>query len=234
MNKGLVISDLHMFSRRSVSAQHLEHLYEKIARSNALVLNGDIFDFRWTSLSSVEETVEKANLFVRNLIDRFPACQFYYVCGNHDSYPPFVEQLKKIAQDYSNFCFDTLGLRIGSNMFLHGDMVDATKQGKTLEKYRSFFHIGKKQGAMMNFLYDLLIMTGLHKIIIFVHKEPELAQIILDYLRKNTPLALEGIQNVYFGHTHVPFSNFLYQGINFHNTGSMIRKLDFNPCEFDF
>jgi UDP-2,3-diacylglucosamine hydrolase len=42
----------------------------------------------------------------------------------------------------------------------------------------------------------------------------------------------EGLTDIFFGHTHVPFSDFTYGGVTFHNTGSCIRKLAFNPVRF--
>jgi UDP-2,3-diacylglucosamine hydrolase len=39
-------------------------------------------------------------------------------------------------------------------------------------------------------------------------------------------------RHCYFGHTHQPFSNFRHAGINFHNTGSAIRGMGFNPLTF--
>ena len=234
MSKGIAISDIHMFSKRSIGTGNAESLYERISKADACVLNGDIFDFRWTSLPSIEETVDRAESFLRDLISKFPACRFHFVCGNHDSYPPFVERLERISEEYPAFSWDLLRTRIGNNLFLHGDIIDAAKQGKSIEEYRHSFHVGGKQGALMNFLYDILIRTGLHRIIVFVHREPELAEILIRFLRERDPSMLEGTSDIYFGHTHVPFESYLHDGITFHNSGSMIRGLTFSPCGFEF
>ena len=37
-----------------------------------------------------------------------------------------------------------------------------------------------------------------------------------------------GITDIYFGHTHLAFSDFRYEHLTFHNTGSAIRGLQCN------
>ena len=39
-------------------------------------------------------------------------------------------------------------------------------------------------------------------------------------------------RDCYFGHTHVPFSNYLHDGIRFHNSGCGLRRMQFNPIFF--
>ena len=234
MKKGLVVSDMHMFSGRSVGKEHFDSLYEKISSADACVLNGDIFDFSWTALPTIEDAVNKAEDFLKGLIESFPKCRFYFVCGNHDSYPPFIERLKTISEKHPGFSWDELSLQIGSNLFIHGDVIDARKHRETLAAYRQSFHAGKKKGPAKNFFYNLLIASRFHRFIIFIHKSPELAEVLSNFLRDRDASALDGIKDIYFGHTHVPFKDYLRDGIRFHNTGSMIRGLRFNPCEFEF
>ena len=45
MQQGLVISDLHLFSRRSRAEELLAGIKGEIIGADVLVLNGDVFDF---------------------------------------------------------------------------------------------------------------------------------------------------------------------------------------------
>ena len=53
------------------------------------------------------------------------------------------------------------------------------------------------------------------------------------YLDNACPGWREQTRDCFFGHTHLPFSNYEYNGINFHNSGSAIHNLDFNPILFE-
>ena len=58
MSQGLVISDLHLFSRRSRAEELLVEMEVRIASADILVLNGDVFDFRWSTLPDIQATVD--------------------------------------------------------------------------------------------------------------------------------------------------------------------------------
>jgi UDP-2,3-diacylglucosamine hydrolase len=60
MPRGLVISDLHLFSPRSKAVELLVGIQEKLASADVLVLNGDIFDFRWSTLPDTQATIVAA------------------------------------------------------------------------------------------------------------------------------------------------------------------------------
>jgi UDP-2,3-diacylglucosamine hydrolase len=56
---------------------------------------------------------------------------------------------------------------------------------------------------------------------------------IVFYLDNFYPDWREQVRDCYFGHTHLPFSGFDHEGVRFHNTGSAIHNLEFNPLWFD-
>jgi len=58
--RGIVLSDLHLFARRSQAADCMHRLRTELATVRVLVLNGDIFDFRWSTLRDLETTVAAA------------------------------------------------------------------------------------------------------------------------------------------------------------------------------
>jgi len=233
MKRGFVVSDMHMYSRRSESAANVSTIEKKMAESAICVLNGDIFDFRWTILASVPDTVVAAGNWLEEMLSRHPDVEFYYVCGNHDSLPAFRTKLAHLSSRYTNLHWHPYYVKLGPHLFLHGDIVDSVKRNMPIDEYRKRFHGKEKKGLVMNLLYDLLLFSGLHKIIYLVHKEEAVAPVILDYLQSEEGDLLEGVQNIFFGHTHVPFRDFMYEGIAFHNSGSMIRGLPCNIFEFE-
>ena len=222
-----------MFSRRSAFAQELPVIEARAGASDICVLNGDIFDFKWSTLPSFIQTVYAAADWLEGLVTKHPSTDFYFICGNHDSLPAFRAKLAEISSRHPNFTWCPYFRRIGPHLFLHGDIVDSVKHGISLDEYRKKFHTEGQKGLLMNLLYDLIIASQFHKIIFFVHKAPRIAPLILDYLRNEDQEVLEGVHNVFFGHTHVPFRDFMHEGIAFHNSGSMIRDLQCTIFEFE-
>ena len=43
----------------------------------------------------------------------------------------------------------------------------------------------------------------------------------------------DGLTDIYLGHSHLPFSDFSYAGLTFHNTGSTIRGLEWNMLKVE-
>jgi hypothetical protein len=50
---GFFLSDLHLFSRRSIEQQHWEQYADSIAAAKCIGLGGDMFDFRWRQLGAL-------------------------------------------------------------------------------------------------------------------------------------------------------------------------------------
>ena len=84
---GFVVSDLHLFTERSSAHRYMDRIHDTLADADFLVLNGDIVDFRWTTLPSKEATAHAADDWLADLCIEYPHCQFYYVMGNHDGWP---------------------------------------------------------------------------------------------------------------------------------------------------
>lgn len=60
---------------------------------------GDIFDFKWSTLASQNETIREACLWLINLASLNRRCEVQYVLGNHDFNDPFMEALDDLAED---------------------------------------------------------------------------------------------------------------------------------------
>jgi UDP-2,3-diacylglucosamine hydrolase len=92
-----VLSDLHLFARRLVGQDCINSLRAELAAAGVLVLNGDIFDFRWSSVRNFEASVAAALDWLRDLPNDFPRCQIHYVLGIHDRLTRFRERLPALA-----------------------------------------------------------------------------------------------------------------------------------------
>jgi len=54
-NKCCWVSDLHLFSRRSLGEQQFDIILAAARETDVFVLGGDIFDFSWSTRTSVTD-----------------------------------------------------------------------------------------------------------------------------------------------------------------------------------
>ncbi len=227
MKKGFVVSDLHLFTRRSHAETLQPHIDEAMVWADFVVLNGDIFDFKWSVLPSVEETVEAALAWLERLAGVDPTADLYYLLGNHDSLEAFVERLPALAERIPNFHWHPTHLRIGSAFFTHGDLrTTSTVAGQPIRKLKRTIVLKRE---LLHDSYNYLVALNLHHVVRVTHGRRQSVRRMLRLLATMDPDGLKGVRDVYFGHTHVPFSDHEEGGYRFHNTGSAIRGLPFNP-----
>jgi UDP-2,3-diacylglucosamine pyrophosphatase LpxH len=231
---GLFLSDLHLFSRRSIGQRHWDQNADSIASARSIVLGGDMFDFRWSQLGGLDATLDAAAAWLEKAIALNPTASWVYLLGNHDCHPRMQNLLSSISDRYPTFDWSPTFWRIGSNIFLHGDVLDGIRHQGGLESYRARFHDEHAKGQLSNLLYSAVLRTRLHGVVPRVrHTRQQTCRTLLDYL-KNCETALgPEVQNIFFGHTHVPMENYMFDGFNFHNAGSGIRYLTFKPLIFE-
>jgi len=232
--RGVIVSDLHLFARRSRGVECVNSLRAELASATVLVLNGDIFDFRWSTLRDRETTLTAALAWLRDLSEAFPKCQLHYVLGNHDCLTLFREKLATLASTLPRLNWYEHGVRLGTALFLHGDCADETMDPPGLRRYRERWQDDRPRGALAAAAYiaaDRLCLTRLALTRHFPQRET--VERIVHYLDRAWPGWRPSIRDCYFGHTHLPFSDYPYAGVAFHNTGSAIRGMDFNPIIFD-
>ncbi len=230
------LSDLHMFSRRSVYSHHEKEIMARAADARFFVLGGDIVDFSWTTLPSVAATVEAAMDWLGNLVSSNPHCQFHYLLGNHDCHSEFVERLGEVTEENENLHWEPYFLKIGSAIMLHGDAVHLKERNNvSLALARSQKH-QLMQPAYRHQMYQFAIRSRLHAMVGKVANPRKIvARRVWEYLT-NEGVNLSGtVSNVYFGHTHVPMSDYMFQGVKFHNGGASISGLKFKmiPMELE-
>lgn len=223
LRSGHVVSDLHLFAHRSEAGQQMSPLRQVAGDGDFLVLNGDIFDFRWTTLAGTDETAHAAVDWLASLVLGAPGCDVFYVLGNHDRMAFFAHHLEALSQEAANFHWHPTHVRIGSCLFLHGDLVfDRACEdpfGVALGQ------ADRVRGVAMNLGYRALIATRAHRVAHPFFYPRRCARRITQCLQQAHPELADGVSDVYFGHTHRSFTDFRYNGMMFHNTGSAVRHM---------
>ena len=227
------VSDLHLFARRSEAPRYAEAIRTAARRSAVLVLGGDIFDFSWSTLPTLEDTVEAAFHWLQHLAAEHPQCQIHYLLGNHDYCQPFLEYLEQHAQLIPNFAWHHFYLRLGPNVFLHGDAVEKKETThENLLKYRSRWLNRPMAGKFSRGAYAVVHRARLHQPLAFLlHRKRRVARRILNYLDHLGEGPETGVRHVYFGHIHRRMFNYRYRGVTFHNCGAPIAGLRFRILE---
>lgn len=222
------VSDLHVFSRRSQATRYHDQLHATAREAQTFVLGGDIFDFRWSTLKSVDATVNAAIAWLEELVVPHAQCQFHFVLGNHDCNKRFVQRLDTLAARLPNLEWHDAYLRLGHSLFLHGDVADANMNSAMLTMRRQKWHHDHCCGPVKNMLYDLAVNARLHKLAgQLANPQAQVAARITSYLEDVGQSPKNGLRHVYFGHTHIALSHFQFGGMLFHNGGAPIKGLDF-------
>jgi UDP-2,3-diacylglucosamine hydrolase len=228
------VSDLHLLSSRSNAVEYHDAIVRAAASANDMVLGGDIFDFHWSRAASLGHALDFAIRWLDELALDAPNCRFHYVLGNHDHMPPLMRRLDELAAREPNFAWHEYYLRIGSAVFLHGDIVDRDMDAKELALARRSRPHTRRAGRVRNWIYDVAVATRIHVPMPYLrHRKRIMARRILRYLQEIGHGRETGIRNVYFGHTHLPMSDYVYRGVTFHNGGASIRGNPFHILRAD-
>lgn len=231
---GLVISDLHLFARRSVGAECMRRLEPRLCRIRCLVLNGDIFDFRWSTIPGHEATVKAAVRWLEDLLTALPHCQVHHVLGNHDCLNPFVARLAEVAERCPRFHWHHQSLQLGSAIFLHGDCANAWMDPAALERRRVSWSRDRQRHGLATRAYQLSDRFGFTRLAhqLQFPRQRTIAR-LEHYLDHARPGWRNTVRQCYFGHTHEAFNGASSGEVTFHNTGSAIAGMSFNPTHFE-
>jgi UDP-2,3-diacylglucosamine pyrophosphatase LpxH len=231
MTKCYFVSDLHLFANRSNAHRYLEEIARAASHAEVFVLGGDIFDFRWARIS-ILRAVQMAARWLRELAAACPQCHFHLVLGNHDYHQAFIDQLEELEKEVANLSWHRYYVRLGSSVFLHGDVADKTMNAQRLAEAREEWLDGRRRGPFMSALYDVVVATRLHKPVPrLVFAKRIVVRRILKYLESIGQGPRDGVRDVYFGHTHRKLSNYHYRGLAFHNGGAPIKGVKFRIIE---
>lgn len=223
------LSDLHLLSRRSQAERHEELIYQTAGRAQTFVLGGDIFDFTWSVHGSPQKSVEMALRWIDRLVGANAACHFHFVFGNHDYNRRFISALEEFETSTVNLTTHRYVLRLGDSVFLHGDAADHPEMSHTkLELLRSKYLADEMRAPLQHLLYDMAVQARLHRVASrLANPRKRVARRLHGYLSSVGHGPEQGIEHVYFGHTHEPLTNFQYGGLTFHNPGAPMAGVPF-------
>ncbi|GAA5480715.1 hypothetical protein Hhel01_04244 [Haloferula helveola] len=232
---GAVVSDLHLFARRSRGDRLFAEFEAEAGDIDSLVLNGDTFDFRWSQLPSESATVDAALEWLTSLLERQPRWDVHFVLGNHDCVISFHEGLERLAGDHPRLHCHEHRLRLGELLFLHGDCANQKMDARKLARFRKSWSRDHQRGPTAARLYDVADALGLsHRFHDLYFRQAITTARVAHHLDQVTPGWTEEIRHCYFGHTHRPFRDLVHRGVLFSNTGSAIRNMGFQPLRFEW
>ena len=233
MASGYVISDLHLFAPWSVADNYMHEIHEAADRAEFFVLNGDIFDFRWSSLPSAKATLAASTAWLREFAHTHARCRVVYVMGNHDGLRPFAERLAAAVETTPNLEWHPSHVRIGPALFTHGDLL--LRKGAADPFTRELRPAVRAKPKALRRGYRLLHSMRVHRWHAAAAGSRRCAKRIVRSLGTAGDGDMEGVTDIYFGHTHATFADYVYRGLRFHNTGSMIDGLPWHmlPVQID-
>ncbi len=228
MQSVYTVSDLHLFSRRSRAEAQMDTIYRALEDADVFVLNGDIFDFRWSTAGGHEATCQKALAWLADILERAPKCQFHYVLGNHDNVAFFVDKLDAFAQSKTNLSWHLFHIRIGAALFLHGDVANRKMTADELAASRGKWENDDPKVDTLGRIYEGISRTGMVKAVyLLTFPERTVLRRLNHYLQDIGEGPHSGVRRVYFGHTHLAMDNVEYNGMTFHNGGAPMPGLAF-------
>lgn len=235
MIRGATVSDLHLFSHHSRSQRYMDWIRETADEVDFFVLNGDIFDFKWSRHGPFTRSIQAAATFLDQLCRSHPHCRFIIVLGNHDAVPPYIRTLEQLANSLPNLQWHEFVARIDDRIFLHGDLIHAGTSNKAIRSFRQRLRVPANGHPLQRLAHGAVHRSRLPWMAFRLLPKRILASRILTYLRHEDCLQPPP-RHIYFGHTHSDFQDFRYRGFLFHNCGSAthggrLRVVRFNQSQ---
>lgn len=217
---GATVSDLHLFSHHARPHLYRERIQATAQEAKVFILNGDIFDFKWSEHGVFSASVTAAVYYLERLLEAAPGCQFRIILGNHDAVPPYMEALDALAGKYQNLEWHEFTSCVENRIFLHGDVIHAGSSNEAVRRFRSKLQQPSKAYAWQRMAHLAAHRSHVPWMAFKVLPKRILASRILAYLDNENWMNGGSIRHVYFGHTHAGFEDFRYAGYHFHNCGS--------------
>ena len=231
--KGLVLSDLHLLSPRSHGEACLGSIRQELLSAKVIVLNGDTFDFRWSTFFNEPASIGAALDWMEKFVRDHPQADVHLIIGNHDCLAAFTSRLDAFASTTPRFQWHGTSLRLGDNLFVHGDCTHRRMDAQGLSSYRQLWEHDRPRHPMLGHGYRLADRLGITWFIHCFHfPRRRTIRCLTWYLDHSHQGWRETTRNCYFGHTHLPFSGFSEGPVRFHNTGSAIGLSSFSPLFF--
>jgi len=225
---GFVVSDLHIFTEWTSIDTYMEEIRSAAAKSDFFVLNGDIFDFKWSTLPTSKSTTEQAVKWLKNICQNAPQCSFYYILGNHDAHVKMPPALRELEKKLANFKWSSTHFFIGSYLFLHGDLLFTFKKTSPFTRPPEKYLKAEPKHRVLSKGYNMAIGLGAHRFVTSIMNTKQCASYSYTVLKKHSIAEMDQVTDVFIGHTHASFSNFKFKNLIFHNTGSAVADLHCN------
>ncbi|MEQ9823404.1 MAG: hypothetical protein ABQ298_03380 [Puniceicoccaceae bacterium] len=236
MLKGITFSDLHLLAGRQ-KEKHWEPWMRRWRSDYDLcILNGDIFDFRWSRERDRIQSIRIAEAWLRHLLEPRERAHFVILLGNHDSCPHYQLLLKQLSDDYEHLHWEEHWWVLGDKIFLHGDIPDLSGELETLQAYRAH-HNGlsmQPPHPIRHWFYKSATRVGITGTVPRVLPWRKQCLRTDIFLQNQLGSRYDAIRDVYLGHTHVHFADYEHHGTLFHNCGAPFRGARFRPAEFQF
>jgi UDP-2,3-diacylglucosamine hydrolase len=215
---GLVVSDFHLFRRETSPEARLADIIARVQGKDFLVLNGDMFDFRWTGLPTVAETEDAALDWLKQLARCLEKVRILYVFGNNDCHTAYLGRLRRELAEFTLLqCFPAFA-QIDDVFFCHGDIPVFFP---FLSPYSRILRRDiKRKSETYQACFETLIQPWLRALTRKIFTPRRSARNIRRAFRNHPVPFSTPIRRVYFGHIHVPFEDLTFGGLRFFNTGA--------------
>ena len=224
------ISDLHLFAGRSWADRIYEDIVHEADRSSLLVLNGDIFDFDWSTVGPLDVTMESASKWLSRLAgdcaDR--GCRIVYLLGNHDDCEAWAERCESLARIHPNLEWSPDYYRYGSTLFTHGDLLLGPR-ARTERTLRTDVRVRHRH---LGRLYSVASGLRIPRVLSLIYHSRRCARLLARNVHRLDGSLRDGIRHLCVGHTHRPFSGVRLGDLTVHNTGSTILGNRFASLSF--
>lgn len=234
MEHGATVSDLHLFSHHSRPGRYLALIEAEARRSRVFILNGDIFDFKWSEHGVFSRSVEAASRFLCELLEAAPGCRFEVILGNHDAVTPYMEALAELAATHPNLNWHEFACVVGDRVFLHGDAIHAGASNEAVRRFRNKLQRPANGHALQRMAHGAVHRSHVPWMALKLFPKRILAARLLAYLENENWLTGGSVRHVHFGHTHTDFEDFRYRGYCFHNCGSATHGARLRVVRFPF
>lgn len=224
------ISDLHLFAARSRADRIYEDIVREADRTSLLVLNGDIFDFDWSTVGSLDVTIRAASRWLARLAgdcaDR--GCRIVYLLGNHDDFEPWADCCEALAGVHPNLEWSPAYYRFGGTLFTHGDLLLGPR-ARTERRLRTEVRVRHRH---LGNLYSAVSGLRIPRAFSLLYHGHRCARLLSRNIHQLHWSLRDGIRHLCVGHTHRPFSGIRVGDLIVHNTGSTILGNRFTSLSF--
>jgi len=234
--KGTTFSDLHLLAERQPDRHWDKWMHRWRTEYDLCILNGDIFDFRWSRDRDRVRSLQKAETWLKRLLEPHERAHIVVLQGNHDSCPHYQLLLKKLRAEYPHFHWQEHWWVMGDKVFLHGDVPDISGEMEALQAYRSH-HIGlgmKTPHPIRHWFYKSMTRAGITGSITRMLPWKNQCKRTDVFLKTQLGHRYDTITDVYLGHTHVHYADYEHAGTRFHNCGAPFKGARFQPSDFEY